>query len=344
MRTRGLFAGVVSAAALAAALPSSALAIQVANAKPVSGTEGASIAKQRIVTFDEPGACDRAAFTVSISWGDGQTSEGTVAKAVQSFPGTCTYDAEGGHTYRTAGQYPVTATICRGADCATTPVAGTATIADAPVRGEGLPFSAVAGTPFAGQVAEINDDNRLSEQGDFAATVDWGDGTAPTPGTVVGKEGRFQVEGAHHYAQGGVYRVVVTATHGGRTVTLDPATVNVPAVNVAPSTTTPPLSPAALGGTTRPTLRSLRRDGLRVVFSLGNRTARTVSVRLRNGAGRVMWTGRVRVPRVNAKGQSVVRIRFSKAVRDTLRARRAYTLLVPRQAGLPTLALTVRPR
>src|SRR6185503_4229244 len=97
---------------------------------------------------------------------------------------------------------------------------------------EGLPFSAVAGTDFAGQVAEINDDNRLAEQGDFAATVDWGDGSAPSAGTVVGKEGRFEVEGRHRYAQGGVYRVVVTATHGGRAITLDPATVNIPATPI----------------------------------------------------------------------------------------------------------------
>ena len=262
---------------------------------------------------------------------------------MQSFPGTCTYDAEGGHTYRTAGQYAITATICRGADCATTPIAGTATIADAPVRGEGLPFSAVAGTDFAGQVAEINDDNRLAEQGDFAATVDWGDGSAPSAGTVVGKEGRFEVEGRHRYAQGGVYRVVVTATHGGRAITLDPATVNIPATPI--TTVTPSTTPTAnLAGTTRPTLRSLRRNGLRLVFSLGNTAPRTVRVRLRNGAGRIVWTGRVRVPRVNSRGQSVVRIRFPKALRDTLRARRTYTLQVPRQAELPTLALPIRTR
>src|SRR3954470_23494470 len=114
--------------ALAAIPGSASAAIQVANAKSLSAVEGEQVDHQRIVTFDDAGACAASAYTVTVAWGDGSTSDGSVVKALKSSPALCTYDAEGSHRYEHAGAYDVTATICRAAECVTTPVAGLASV------------------------------------------------------------------------------------------------------------------------------------------------------------------------------------------------------------------------
>lgn len=347
MTARTLFSGLVAAAALAALPTSASAAIVVAGAKPVSGTEGSSIGNQRIVTFDDAGACSPTAYTVTIAWGDGTTSDGSIAKSVQSSPGTCTYDAAGNHTYTTAGQYPVTATICRGAECATTPAAGTATIADAEIRGEGFPISAVSGQAFSGPVAELKDANRESRQTDFSATVDWGDGTAPSPGRVTGDRGGFIVDGTHTYAAPGAYRAVAIVTHGGRQVALDPSTVVVAAgtTQTAPSTGSGALPSPVLRVLGRVTLRSVRSSGVRISVGLGASTSRTLRVQLLDaGTGRTIWSGRVSAGRAGTGNLRTIRVRFTKKVRGGLRKGRIYVVRVPRQAGLPTLQAQFRVR
>jgi hypothetical protein len=125
---RAALAGALAASALATLPGAASAAIQVANAKSMSGVEGQEIAHQRVVSFDDAGACQASAYAVTIAWGDGQTSAGQVVKALNSSPSICSYDAEGSHVYATAGSYQVTATIVHGAESVTTPVAGLATI------------------------------------------------------------------------------------------------------------------------------------------------------------------------------------------------------------------------
>jgi hypothetical protein len=313
----------------------------------VSGTEGSSTGNQRIVTFDDAGACAPTAYAVAVSWGDGTTSDGTIDKSVQSSPGTCTYDASGSHAYATAGQYPVTATICRGTECATTPVAGTATIAEAAIRGEGFPISAVSGQSFSGPVAELKDANRLSQQSAFAASIDWGDGTPPSAGRVTGDRGGFIVDGTHTFATPGSYRAVVTINHGGRQVALDPSTVVVAAgaTTTAPSTGSGPLPSPVLRVLGRVSLRSVRSSGVRISVGLGASTARTLRVQLLDaGTGRSLWSGRVSAGRATTGNLHTIRVRFSKKVRSRMRKGRIYVVRVPRQASLPTLQAQFRVR
>lgn len=50
---------------------------------------------------------------------------------------------------------------------------------------------------------------------DYTATIDWGDGTAPSTGTITsGRLGTYVVSGAHTYADPGVYEAVVSASDG----------------------------------------------------------------------------------------------------------------------------------
>jgi hypothetical protein len=347
----------VAAFAAAAVVPATASAAIVAeNAKPLSGVEGESI-EHRIVTFDDAGACDSGAYGVVVDWGDGTTSPGTLGrKTVQSTPATCSYDVEGEHTYRVAGSYAVNATITRGAETVTTRVPGTATVREAEVRGEGRSLSGVAGQAISGEVAELRDENRLSVPGDFAATIEWGDGTT-SAGQVGGERGRFGVAGGHAYAAPGTYRYVVRVQHGGRSIALDAGTVTVVGgatgagggtTTTATSSTTPDVQPTAALRVIPRRLRlaTLRRRGVRVRIGVAGFRRTRLSIRLRDArTGRTVGTARVRVTAAQKRrGVANLRVRFSKRTLRKVRARRSYGITVPRQGGLPTqqVRLSVR--
>jgi len=337
MIARRLTLAAVSAAALVAALPAAASAeIRVFSAKSFSVVEGAQLQNQRVVTFDDTGPCNRDGYSVTINWGDGESSDARVVKAVLNGP-TCNYDTEAQHAYRRAGQYPVTANICLGGACVATPVAGTATVTEAEVSGEALPIAATSGQPFTGEAAELRDANRLSEPGDFSATIDWGDGTAPTPGTITGERGRLGVGGSHTYANPGTYQVRVTAVHAGRTTVLDAGTATV-AQGEQPG---PLPTPFLRVLDARPSLAVLRR-GIRIQVGVGQFQGSRLAVRLINARLRTVWRGQINVApsRRNAQGVVTARVRVPRSVRNRLR-RGTYGISVSGN-GLPTMQGQVR--
>ena len=66
-----------------------------------------------------------------------------------------------------------------------TSVVSTATIMEAALKASVVNVSAVEGNPFIGVVANFTDDNVFSQPGDYTATIDWGDGSPTTTGTVL---------------------------------------------------------------------------------------------------------------------------------------------------------------
>ncbi len=73
--------------------------------------------------------------------------------------------------------------------------------------------SATAGQLFAGPVAFFTDSNTAQTESAFDATIDWGDGTSESPGTIIplsttgGTGGLFEIVGAHVYPSAGVYTI-----------------------------------------------------------------------------------------------------------------------------------------
>jgi CSLREA domain-containing protein len=75
----------------------------------------------------------------------------------------------------------------------------------------GTPSEAV---PFTGAVAAVTD-NDAPAGGDLTASIDWGDGSPHTGGTLVpvsGQPGHFTVNGTHTYADEGTFPLSVTIT------------------------------------------------------------------------------------------------------------------------------------
>ena len=77
------------------------------------------------------------------------------------------------------------------------------------------------------QVATFTDSNATDTAGDFTATIDWGDGSGLTAGTVSGSNGLFVVSGGHTYDDEGAVpvTVVVTRTTDNATLPLTGTTV-----------------------------------------------------------------------------------------------------------------------
>jgi hypothetical protein len=71
-------------------------------------------------------------------------------------------------------------------------------------------FSINEGAAFNGAVATFTDDNPAAVPSDFTATIDWGDGTSPTAGSIGSSSAAFVVIGMHTYADEGSFTATVT--------------------------------------------------------------------------------------------------------------------------------------
>jgi virginiamycin B lyase len=180
--------------------------------------------------------------SATIDWGDGSTptvgtlSPGITVPSVDSvFPD---HQVSASHAYAKAGSYTVTVTINGTGPTGkamTTSVVETATAVD-PTASPQPPLVIQAGKSIAyqGPLAIFSTPTPHDASGsDFTATVDWGDGSKPTAGTVVGGNeqpttpetpptfnpnptwgplGLFEVSGDHTYATTGTFQVKVTLT------------------------------------------------------------------------------------------------------------------------------------
>jgi hypothetical protein len=174
-----------------------------------------------VATFVDanPGATtsDFPAGSVTIAWGDGVTTSGTVSQP--GGPGT-KFFVQGFHTYAEEGAATITVSITDmgGAMASTT---SSATIADAPLSVSAAPIKVMPGVPFSGQVATFTDANPAGTLSDFTgaggATINWGDGTT-SPGVVTQPGGvgtAFVVSGTHTYTTPGNHIFTVTVTDVG---------------------------------------------------------------------------------------------------------------------------------
>ncbi|HTD23143.1 MAG TPA: hypothetical protein VK738_10845 [Terriglobales bacterium] len=152
-------------------------------------------------------------FTALINWGDGSSSAGTVsANASGGFNvlGTHTYIATGGHT--------ATITIHDVGGSMTTATSNVKD--DFPLTATGRRLHVRLGAPFSLVVASFTDADPSPSIGNFTASIDWGDGTAPTLGIITKSGPVFNVSGNHAYKKVGGWNVTVTILDtGGATAT-----------------------------------------------------------------------------------------------------------------------------
>jgi len=83
---------------------------------------------------------------------------------------------------------------------------------DPAIRASGTTFAPTEGQSFSGKVATFTDPDTAAMSSEYSATIDWGDATGTTTGTVSGASGTFSVSGTHTYAEESTYPVTVTIT------------------------------------------------------------------------------------------------------------------------------------
>ena len=191
-----------------------------ANAAGCTGTD------QRDIQRPQGTGCDIGAFEVlqpveghqftvvirqidgssgTINWGDGSSSAAVVDSLGQ---------ASGSHTYAHAGIYAGVLTWTN-SDHGTSQAQFQVKVADAPLAAAGTLVSAVAGKAFNGQVASLTDGNPEATVSDYAVTINWGDGTPSSAGTVTTGPGGFVISGTHTYASVGTYATTISVADSG---------------------------------------------------------------------------------------------------------------------------------
>jgi PKD repeat protein len=195
----------------------------------ISGATNTSLpANGTLATFNTPNVADNSPsdFGAIISWGDGQSTIGTVVG------GPLIYTVTGTHTYLAAGTYDtsVTVTVTNGP---TASGSGTADIVSPAVytptnRSIVVPVSQL----FSGIVATFTDPNVSDPASIFTASIAWGDGGS-TPATVTGENGSFAVQGTYTYSTAGTYPVTVTVADQSGNSFMVKDTANVTTTNLS---------------------------------------------------------------------------------------------------------------
>ncbi len=209
-----------------------------------NATQGVPFSGVTIATFTDANPGDgpqvdlpQSNYSALVSWGDNTPPDSTalVSGANGSFV------LAGSHTFTASGTFTVTATI--GDDGGSTrTVTGTATVAATTMTVAGATVAAVQGGPATNLTVATFTDTNPSPAGSYAATINWGDGTAQTRGVVATNPSGpgFVVSGSHSFALGGTLPVTVTLT--------DPRTMTPVAVTSTANVSEP--SPTVYGNLT----------------------------------------------------------------------------------------------
>ena len=179
------------------------------------GVEGATASNLSFAFTDaNPSALPNQ--TVSINWGDGQTTAGTVSAG----PTAGTFVAAGSHVFADEGTFHATVTVTGSGGTSMAVGHGDAKVADAPLTAGTLTIGNGAEGVTASQLSfTFTDANPAAPASDFTGTINWGDGHT-TNGTVTASAGGFVLSASHSYGEEGTFSVSVrVADVGGSTAT-----------------------------------------------------------------------------------------------------------------------------
>jgi hypothetical protein len=178
----------------------------IASPATIFPVEGEDTGPFTVATFTDPGGPEALSdYGATIDWGDGATTTGDISLSggVFSVNGDHVYAEESAADHPGSNPYAVTVTITH--ESTTPQVAHSSAVVSDPAvtPAGGFTFLAVEGVPSATQtVATFTDPGSPEGVGDYSAMIDWGDGTAPSLGTITQSGTVYTVSGSHTYATG----------------------------------------------------------------------------------------------------------------------------------------------
>ena len=206
-------------------------------------------------------------------------------------------------------------------------------------------FSVTERSTFNGLVATFSDDNPAATTADFNASIDWGDGSPPTAGTVGTSSPAFFVAGSHTYADEGTFTVTVTINDNppgtGTATTTDTATVSEgDALSGSPVTfSTSPGSPfTGAVANFSDTLTSATASDFTATINWGDATASAGTVSGGGGSFQVSGTHTY-----GGTGTFSVIVKLSDDAPGTATAQVTSTALVAPPTSTPTITPTTTP-
>jgi hypothetical protein len=188
-------------------------------------------------------------FTATITWNDGVIQAGIITVAAPGSEPAGLFHVIHPPRLFEEGQYSATILITdidEGTSFTYTDLVF-GEITDAPLDSVGRAVEATAGNPFTATVGSFSDapiGDAVSPVSDFSATIDWGDSSSTSAGTVVTTSANnFSVTGTHSYANPGCFTITTTINDvgGSTTMTTGSATVSTgsgPPVCATATTTT----------------------------------------------------------------------------------------------------------
>ena len=185
-------------------------------------TPGATVYLGTLADFE--GTVAGRTYSATVDWGDGSAPTAATVDPMGWLDvwstGPATFSIDGTHAYAQAGDYTVKIDVAdnQGDSAETTTTVQASAPASGLILSADYVGSAAAGGPIpAAPLASISNLAAGASASDFTATVDWGDGSPPTAGTVVadasipGQPGsQFAVSGGHTYATPGLYSLTIT--------------------------------------------------------------------------------------------------------------------------------------
>ncbi len=178
----------------------------------ISATEGNAFTGA-VATFTDPDANATAAeYSATIDWADGGSSVGTISPTSGG-----NFSVSGNHTYAEEGTYHVAVTITDTDNPSNSAIAkSTANVGDAALKASPA-CSSTSLLFYNGPTATFTDAaSPFGTLSDFSATINWGDGTPVTGGTVTGPNGGpYAVSGSHTYATTGNFTITTTVKDVG---------------------------------------------------------------------------------------------------------------------------------
>jgi hypothetical protein len=203
-------------------------------------------------------------FSATIDWGDGTAATpGIVAISGGGFSVT------GSHNYEEDPiSAPATCTVTTTiTDALTGEVAvatGTTIVAPVPITITPQNFAVTGKKSFSGIVATFRDSDPRKDPSFYTATINWGDGTADTTGTVTGAN-PFAVTASHTFSAfptTDLVTITITDKNGRTATAVDRVVDPLDATGPPPATTTSPTSPSA--PVPAPAVLAISADGLRL--------------------------------------------------------------------------------
>ena len=206
----------------------------VGSSAVVTGIEGTALPTTTLIgTFtdndpddnrnDESGNATYT-FIITVDWGDNTsivTLDSTNLFITNPTSTIRVFEISASHQYSNVGNYAITISITSIANFYMAVISSHAIIADAPLNvASNQPT--INGPIVNGLIVSFTDGNLGGSTSDFTATIDWGDSTSLSLGTLISSgSGTFDISGSHKYANAGYYKIQVNISDvGGSQLTI----------------------------------------------------------------------------------------------------------------------------